>query len=151
VGGAGDDVGIASTVDLLASEHGDDRANQPLAGRTRADVAQGFCEAADARGGGADEACRLRQHVDHHRLADPVRVARGQHRGDRTAHRMADHRRLSELVGGDIAGDLLGDRGDDVAAGVAACRAAGEAPDLDQVIAVAGDGGDGAAPDVAGG
>ena len=55
----------------------------------------------------------------------------------------------TRLAVGDIAGDLVGERGDHRPGAIAARRLAGEAGDLDQVIAIAGQRSGGGPPDVA--
>ena len=49
--------------------------------------------------GAAEQAGRLRQHVDHHDPADQLGPARGDHHRERAAHRMADDRRADRAGG----------------------------------------------------
>jgi hypothetical protein len=62
---------------------------------------------------------------------------------------MADQGRFSEASRLDVARNFRRERGDDRAACIAARRRAGEAGDLDEMIAIAGNGRDAALPDVA--
>src|SRR3954454_23151762 len=90
---------------------------------------------------------RLGQHVDDHDPAGEFGTPRRDHHRQRAAHRMADDRRSDQAPVGDVARDLVGEWGYDRAGAVAARRFAGEAGSLDQMVAVAGQSGDGPAPD----
>ncbi len=79
-------------------------------------------------------------------------MARADHQRQRAAHRMADDRRPVEPALDDIARDCLGERRRTHRAGaVAGGRRAGEARDLDQMIAIAGHRCDRRRPDLAAG
>ena len=76
-------------------------------------------------------------------------MAAGDHHRPAAAHRMADDRRPLEPRFPDIAGDLLGDRRQHRPGRIGAGRPAGEAGDVDEMVAIAGHRRDRAVPDVA--